>query len=159
MHTAGSNVFRHEHSPYHRMFFIVFCNIHRRSFLSFQGLDHSPCSRMIWIPKTILILFRRLQWWIAVTLFLFEGSQQGCPVLSSIDLSAFHSWEDQALSSSHFELRAEFELSINCLWQSTTGCPVLSSSQLSHSSDSDFHSFSSPRFLTPKMTDSREPLQ
>ena len=25
------------------------------------ALDHSPYSRMIWIPTTILILFRRLQ--------------------------------------------------------------------------------------------------
>ena len=37
--------------------------------------------------------------------------------------------------------------------------PFYRLSQLSHSRDSDFHSFSSLGFLTPKMTDSREPLQ
>ena len=30
--------YRHEHSPYHRMFFVVFWNIHRRSFLSFSHM-------------------------------------------------------------------------------------------------------------------------
>ena len=30
--------YRHEHSPYQRMFFSVFCNIHRRSFWSFPHL-------------------------------------------------------------------------------------------------------------------------
>ena len=33
-----SQCWRHEHSPDHRMFFAVFCSIHRRSFLSFPHL-------------------------------------------------------------------------------------------------------------------------
>ena len=37
--------------------------------------------------------------------------------------------------------------------------PFYPLSQRSHSKDSDFHSFSSPGFLTPKMRDSRVPLQ
>ena len=41
--------------------------------------DHSPCARMIWIPTTNLILLRRLQWWIAVALLLFEGRQLVSP--------------------------------------------------------------------------------
>ena len=35
---------RHEHSPFHRMFFSVFCNIHRRSFLSFSHSIIHPVS-------------------------------------------------------------------------------------------------------------------
>ena len=45
----------------------------------FSALDHSPNPRMIWILTTIPILLRRLQWWIAVALLLFEGSQRVAP--------------------------------------------------------------------------------
>ena len=34
--------YRHEHSSYHRMFFVIFCNIHRRWFLSFPHLVNHP---------------------------------------------------------------------------------------------------------------------
>ena len=34
--------YRHEHSPYHRMFFAVFCNIHRRSCVSLPHLIVHP---------------------------------------------------------------------------------------------------------------------
>ena len=63
--------YRHEHSPYHRMFFVVFCNLHRRSFLSFPHL--------IIHPTTVAIMFRPLQWWIAVALLLFESRQRVSP--------------------------------------------------------------------------------
>ena len=52
--------YRREHSPNHRMFFSVFHNIHRRSFLVCSARDHSPYPRMIWILETIPILSRRL---------------------------------------------------------------------------------------------------
>ena len=45
----------------------------------FSALDHSPYPRMIWILRTIPILLRRLQWWIAVALLLFEGRQRVSP--------------------------------------------------------------------------------
>ena len=41
--------------------------------------DHSPCAKMIWILTTNPILFRHLQWWIAVFLLLLEGKQRGSP--------------------------------------------------------------------------------
>ena len=107
---------------------------------------------MIWILTTVPILLRRLQCWIAV--LRVEGKTTGFTVLSwvsssskitccsvlSIDLSAFHSWEDQALSSSHLEQRAEYEQATNCLWwcidswlasRPTTGFSVLSYAFLS----------------------------
>ena len=69
-------------STYHRMFFFVFCNVHRRSFLSFPHLIiHSLHPRMIWILRTIPFLFRRLQWWIAVALLLYESRTTGVTVL------------------------------------------------------------------------------
>ena len=92
---------RDAHSPYHRMFFAIFCNIHWRSFLPFFALDHSPYWRMIWIPTTNLILLHRPQWRIAGA--PLWGHRTGFTVLSSINSSDFHSWEDQALSSSHSE--------------------------------------------------------
>ena len=55
-----------------------FCDVHRRSFV-FSALNHSPYPRMIWILTTIPILLRRLQWWIAVALLLFEGTQRVSP--------------------------------------------------------------------------------
>ena len=61
---------RHEHSPYHRMFVAVYLlHLLRIRSASF-ALDHSPCTRMIWILTTILILLRcknssyRFQQWI-----------------------------------------------------------------------------------------------
>ena len=61
---------KHEYSPfYKKCFFVVFCNIHRKSFYP----------RMIWILTTSPILFRRLQWWIAVALLLVDGSQRDSP--------------------------------------------------------------------------------
>ena len=43
------------------------------------ALDHSPYPRMILILTTIPILLRRLQWWLAVALVLFEGRQRVSP--------------------------------------------------------------------------------
>ena len=36
---------RHEHSPYHRLFFAIFWNIHRRSLSAFFALDHFTLSK------------------------------------------------------------------------------------------------------------------
>ena len=60
------------------MFFVVVCDIHRRSFLPFSHLIIHPIQEMIWILTTIPSLIRRLQWWIAV-LLLFEGRQRVAP--------------------------------------------------------------------------------
>ena len=89
---------RHAHSPYHRMFFAIFCNIHWRSFLPFFALDHSPYWRMIWIPTTNLILLHRPQWRIAVLLFEAKNGFHRSIIHQFI---RFPLWEDQALSSSH----------------------------------------------------------
>ena len=70
---------RHEHSPYHRMLFAVVCCIHWKLFLSLSHLIIHPVQKMIWILTTNPILFRHLQWWIAVFLLLLEGKQRGSP--------------------------------------------------------------------------------
>ena len=78
------------------MFVAVFCRI-------FWGVclfrtQSFTCSRMIWILTTSLILLRckhsphRFQYWIGP---LAVSSQRVSPVLSSINSSDFHSWEDQ----------------------------------------------------------------
>ena len=53
--------YSHKHSPNHRMFFFIFCNV--GNFSVFSALDHSPDSRMILILQTISILFHRFPWW------------------------------------------------------------------------------------------------
>ena len=69
---------RHEHSPYHRMFFAVLCCIYwGLFFFAFFVLDRSSCARMIWIITTILILFLRLQW--RIDALLLEGKQRVSP--------------------------------------------------------------------------------
>ena len=68
--------YRHEHSPNHRMFLSIFCNIWN-SFLSFFALDHSPGSRMISILLTILILLHRFQWQIVEAMPFFEKTTSG----------------------------------------------------------------------------------
>ena len=75
--------YSHEHSPNNRMFLSIFCNIWN-SFLSFFALDHSPDSRMILIPLTILILFHRFQWQIVVALPLFEDQHRVSPIFHEV---------------------------------------------------------------------------
>ena len=73
--------YRHDHSPYHRMFFAAFCNIHWRSLLSFPHLIIHPNLRMIWSPLTLfwfcfIVSNDKLLW------PHFLGITTGCPVLS-----------------------------------------------------------------------------
>ena len=74
--------YSHEHSPNHRMFLSIFCNI-RNPFVFF-ALDHSPGSRMILIPLTSLILFHRFQWQIVVDLLLFEDQHRVSPIFHEV---------------------------------------------------------------------------
>ena len=67
--------YRHEHFPYHRMFSPSFVTFIEDRFC-FSALDHSPYPRMFWILRINPILFRRLQWWIAVAVLLVEGKQR-----------------------------------------------------------------------------------
>ena len=83
MNTADSIVTVMNIHPNHRMFLSIFCNI-RNSFLSFFALDHSPDSRMILIPLTILILFHRFQWQIVVALLLFEDQHRVSPIFHEV---------------------------------------------------------------------------
>ena len=75
-------------------------------FASF-ALDHSPCARMIWILTTILILLRCKEFVstfsineLVRSLWANNGSS---PFYRPSIHQIFHSWEDQALSSSHPE--------------------------------------------------------
>ena len=157
---------------------------------------------MILITLSLPILFRRLQWQIAVALFLFEGWQRVSPFYR--DFFLLPKWracvhernviETRVLLFEGQRVSPFYHPSIHQIStpETTNFChrPILSSllsayfqrigggglardlchgrqrvapfyhlSQLSHSKDSDFHSFSTPGFLMQKMTELREPLQ
>ena len=88
---------------------------------------------MTWIPTTKLILFRRLQWRIAV--HLLEGKQRVSPFYRDFLLPKWRAGCKQRVSIFH-----------QTFW-------------LAHSKAFDFRSFSSLEFLMPKMTELREDLQ
>ena len=114
---------KHKHSPFHRMFFVVFCNIHRRSFLS---LPHLIIHQLSTLEKTKL-----------------------ChrPILSSV------------LSTRFQQIVCGGALARDCRHGRQRVAPFYHITQLSHSRETDLHGFSSPGFLTSRMTDSRESLQ
>ena len=68
--------------------------------------DHSSCARMIWILTTFLVLLRckkPLLSFSTMNLSVCCANTTGRPVISSINSSDFHSWEDQVLSTFHSE--------------------------------------------------------
>ena len=135
--------YNHEHSPNHRMFLSIFCNIWN-SFLSFPHLIIHPIHEWSWFHLQFLFCFivsNDKLLWLCFSLRINIGSPDlsrgvtsfttdcavpscwvsswekpgwdsrvvpqevtsGLPDRSHISVSVFHSWEDQAWSSSHFE--------------------------------------------------------
>ena len=164
------------------MFFSVFCNIHRRSFVSFPHLIIHPAQDLVptdnsdegsqWVAPFYHEVLPRSQ---RIDLFHRAGSSHGKNLIRTrVSFSMrlqrvvpFHhpsicqlpTLQKTKVCFHHTlsgVLRTSFLLMGRCLQR---GAPFYPLSQLSHSRDSDFHSFSPPGFLTSKMRDSRESLQ
>ena len=149
------------------MFFVVVCDIHRRSFLPFSHLIIHPIQEMIWILTTIPSLIRRLQWWIAV-LLLFEGRQRVAPFyhpsihqISTLEKAKLcHRPTLSSLVSTSFrQIVCGGGLPRDLRHGKQQVAPFYHLYQLSHSKDFWLPCSPSPDFLTPKMTELRQLLQ
>ena len=173
--------YSHRNSPNHRMFLSIFCNIWN-SFLSFSHLIIHPIHEWSWFYRQFWFCFvvsnDELPW-PCFSLRVHNGCLRSiivCPCWrgdNGLPRSIIHRFISfprlrrpsfvisptlsSVLSFQQIVCDGALTHDLRHVWQWVA--PVYHFSQLSHSRDSDFHSCSSPGFLTPKMTELREPLQ
>ena len=116
-------------------------------------------------------------WWVSswekpgrISRVALQEVSSGHSDRSCVSISVFHSWEDQARSSSHFWVacwREAFHKIVHgnssrklsfglCRYQVSL---IATLSQLLYSRDFDFHNFSSPGSLKSRMIRATAPLQ
>ena len=92
-------------------------------FFVFSAFHHSPYPRMIWIPTTILILFRRLQWRIAV--LLVQGKRWVSPFYhpSIHQTSTLEKTKSSVLSTSFQQSKSS--LTVKRRFENTNSRPIM----------------------------------